>query len=283
MKSLIDTLTLHNGVKIPIIGFGTWQTPNNDIGYQAVLEALKVGYRHIDTAAAYGNEESVGKAMKDSGVAREDIFLTTKLWNPDHGYEETLAAFEKSINLLDVDYVDLYLIHWPNPLAFRDCWAEKNAGTWKAMEELYTAGKIKALGISNFLEHHIEALMKTATIPPMVNQIRLCPGDTKDDLVAYCRQNNIILEAYSPLGTGKVFDIPELKELAGKYDTTVAKLCIRWSLQMGFIPLPKSVTPERIKSNSEVFDFEITPEGMTVFEGLTGSCGISESPDDRTF
>jgi diketogulonate reductase-like aldo/keto reductase len=283
MKSLTDTYTLHNGIEIPVVGFGTWQTPNDEIGYNAVLEALKVGYRHIDTAAAYKNEESVGRAIKDSGVKREDIFLTTKVWNGDHGYEATLKAFEESIKKLGTTYLDLYLIHWPNPLAFRDHWREANAGTWQAMEELYEAGKIKAIGISNFRPHHIDALLETAKIVPMVNQIRLCPGDIHHETVNYCVEKNILLEAYSPLGTGKVFEVKALQELAEKYKVSIAKLCLRWSLEKGFLPLPKSVTPERIASNADLFDFAISLEDVELMAGLIGCAGEQRDPDTAPF
>lgn len=283
MNALTDTYTLHNGVKIPIVGFGTWQTPNDDIGYKAVLTALKEGYRHIDTAAAYQNEESVGKAMKDSGISREKIFLTTKLWNSDHGYEATLKAFQDSLDKLGTDYIDLYLIHWPNPLKFRDNWKETNAGSWKAMEELYKAGKIKSIGVSNFMPRHLDALLETAEIVPMVNQVRLCPGDAQPELEAYCKEKNILLEAYSPLGTGKVFEVKELADMADKYKTSVAKFCLRWSLQKGFLPLPKSVTPERIKSNADLFGFEISKEDMDAVTGLTGCCGTQSNPDEAAF
>ncbi len=283
MKSLTDTYKLHNGVTIPVVGFGTWQTPNDEVGYNAVLSALKIGYRHIDTAAIYGNEVSVGKAMKDSGIKREDVFLTSKVWNDDHGYEATLNAFEQSITRLGTDYLDLYLIHWPNPIKFRDKWKEANAGTWKAMEELYEGGKIKAIGISNFFPHHIEALLESAKIVPMVNQIRLCPGDTKKETVNYCRQHDILIQAYSPLGTGKVFEVQELKDFAAKYDTTVAKLCLRWSLQKGFLPLPKSVTPKRIEANADIFDFNISDEDLQVISELEGCCGIGTNPDQASF
>ena len=278
-----DTYTLANGVEIPVIGFGTWQTPNDEIGYQAVKTALEVGYRHIDTASAYGNEASVGQAMKDSNIPREEIFLTTKLWNADHGYEATHKAFQKSIDLLGTDYVDLYLIHWPNPKAFRDCWEEVNAGSWKAMEELYEAGKIKAIGVSNFMIRHMEALLKTAKIVPMVNQIRICPGDLNVELIRYCEEKNIVLEAYSPLGTVKAFGVQVLDEIAAKYNTTLAKVCLRWSLQHGFLPLPKSVTPSRIKDNAEVFGFELATEDMLLIDSLDDCCGKAQNPDEREF
>lgn len=279
MNRLTDTYTLSNGVAIPCVGFGTWQTPNDDIGYQAVRMALDAGYRHIDTAAVYGNETIVGKAMADSGVPREEIFLTTKVWNNKHGYGKTLEAFEDSLTKLGTDYVDLYLIHWPNPKVFRDSWKESNAGSWKAMEELYRAGKIKSIGISNFRIHHIEALLETAEIVPMVNQIRLCPGEAPQDLIDYCSGKNIMLEAYSPLGTGMVFRVPELIDIAEKHNTTVASVALKWSVQRGFLPLPKSVTKERIESNGQFFDITLDDEDMAVINGLEGVCGFSDDPD----
>lgn len=283
MNSLKDIILLANDVPMPVVGFGTWQTPDDEIGYNAVLEALKVGYRHIDTAAAYGNEATVGRAIKDSGIPRDEIFVTTKLWNNIRGYEETKAAIDESLELLGLDYLDLYLIHWPCPMKFREDWITANAESWRAMEEYYNAGKIKAIGVSNFEERHLEPLMEKATVMPTVNQIRLCPGDAKETLVAYCREKNIVLEAYSPLGTGKVFEVDELKMLAEKYDTTVAKVSLRWSLQMGFIPLPKSVTAERIASNADIFGFELSDDDMDVINSLNGCCGLSTRPEDKPF
>lgn len=283
MNSLNDCYKLNNGVEIPCVGFGTWQTPNSEEGVNSVLCALQTGYTHIDTAEGYDNEESVGIAIKKSGIPREKLFITSKLWNDMHGYENTLAAFEQTLKNLDTDYLDLFLIHWPNPLKFRDCWQEANAGSWKAFEELYEAKKVRAIGLSNFRQHHIEELMKTAKIAPMVNQIRLCPGDTQDELVKYCRERNIILEAYSPLGTGKIFAVPEMQELAKKYNRSVAQICIRWSLQRGYLPLPKSVTPERIKENARVFDFTLSDEDVELMAGLTGCAGIERDPDVAPF
>jgi diketogulonate reductase-like aldo/keto reductase len=281
--SLTDGFTLSNGVKIPCIGFGTWQTPDGEVAVSSVKAALKAGYRHIDTAAAYGNEESVGRAIRESGIPRTGIFLTTKLWNNDHGYDATLKAFELSAKKLGTDYFDLYLIHWPNPAMFRSNWREVNAGTWKAFEELYKAGKLKAIGVSNFHERHIEPLLEKATVAPQVNQIRLCPGCTLDAVVAYCRGKNMLLEAYSPLGVGKIFEVPEMKALAEKYHRTVAQVCIRWSLQRGYLPLPKSVTPERIAENTRVFDFELSPEDVEHIAGLTGIAGLDQNPDTTSF
>lgn len=283
MKSLKDSYKLHNGVEIPCIGFGTWQTPNGDVAVASVKAALEAGYRHIDTAAGYGNEESVGIAVKESGIPREEIFITSKLQNSEHGYDNTMRAFEDTMKKLDMDYLDLYLIHWPNPLKFRSIWQEANAGTWKAFEELYKAGRIRSIGVSNFHPRHIDELMKTATIAPMVNQIRLCPGDTQDEVVNYCKERNILLEAYSPLGTGRIFEVPEMQKLAAKYGKSIAQICVRWSLQMGFLPLPKSVSAERIKENGEVFDFELSDEDVKFIADLKGVCGFSKNPDETTF
>ena len=283
MKSLTDCYTLSNGVEIPCIGFGTWQTPDGDVAVSSVLSALQAGYRHIDTAQGYGNEESVGTAVKKSGIDRKEIFITSKLNNSEHGYQKTLDAFEETMKKLDMDYIDLFLIHWPNPIAFRDQWQEANAGTWKAFEELYNAGRIRSIGISNFHPHHIEELMKTATIAPMVNQIRLCPGDTQDEVVEYCRSRNILLEAYSPLGVGKIFDVPEMQMLAEKYERSIAQICVRWSLQRGYLPLPKSVTPARIKENAEVFDFELSADDVQLIADLKGVVGYSADPDQITW
>ncbi|MDE6774492.1 MAG: aldo/keto reductase, partial [Treponemataceae bacterium] len=256
--------------------------------YNAVPAALQSGYRHIDTAAAYGNEKSVGAAIRDfyreHNVRREDIFLTTKLWNDDHGYEATKAAIKKSLQLLGVSYIDLYLIHWPNPLKFRDCWAQKNAESWRAMEEAYAAGQVKAIGISNFYGRHITELMKTAKVAPMVNQIKLCPGQTQDALVDYCARAGMILEAYSPLGTGGIFSNAFMRELAQKYDRSIAQICIRWSLQRGYLPLPKSVTAERIAENTRVFDFALSDDDCDKIAALTGlEIKPARNPDEAPF
>ncbi|MDR2780134.1 MAG: aldo/keto reductase [Synergistaceae bacterium] len=283
MKALTDSYTLHNGVKIPCVGFGTWQTPGGDVCVSSVKVAIAAGYRHIDTAAVYGNESSVGAAIKQAGVPRGELFITTKLWNEDRGYENTLKAFETSIGKLGLKYLDLYLIHWPNPVKFRNNWQEANAGTWKAFEELYKAGRVRAIGISNFHERHTEPLLKTASVAPMVNQIRLCPGDTQDDVVEYSRKRNMVVEAYSPFGVGEIFGVPEIKAVAEKYGRTVAQVCIRWSLQMGFLPLPKSVTPSRIVENTDVFGFELAEDDVRLIAGLDGRAGYSSDPDKVPF
>lgn len=279
MNKPTDSFTLSNGVQIPCIGFGTWQTPDGEVAVSSVLCALQEGYRHIDTAQAYKNEESVGIAIKESGIPREELFITTKLQNNNHTYDLTMSTFEESLKKLQLDYLDLFLIHWPNPLKYRDDWKLSNAESWRAMEELYNQGLIKAIGISNFKPYHVDALLETAKIMPMVNQIRLCPGNTQDDVVAYCREKNILLEAYSPLGVGKVFEVVEMQELAKKYNRSIAQICIRWSLQRGYLPLPKSVTPSRIKENLEVFDFTLSDEDVAFMASLTGCAGVETDPD----
>ena len=287
-NSLTSTYTLANGNAIPCIGFGTWQSADGDEAYSAVLSALKNGYRHIDTAAAYENEESVGRAINDflrgSGTKREEIFVTTKLWNADHGYEATKKAIDLSLKKLNLDYLDLYLIHWPNPLKFRFCWQEKNAESWQAMEEAYEAGKIRALGVSNFCERHLEALSKTTKIAPMVNQIKVCPGQSQRELAEYSRAHGMVVEGYSPLGTGKIFSSEEMQRLSQKYNRTIAQICVRWSLQEGALPLPKSTHEERIIENARVFDFDLEKSDCELIAGLTGlEIRPNRNPDEAQF
>ncbi|MGM0100844.1 oxidoreductase, aldo/keto reductase [Enterococcus sp. AZ141] len=279
----MNSYTLSNNVTIPELGFGTWQTPDGDVAVASVKKALEVGYRHIDTAQGYKNEASVGQAIKESGIPREELFLTTKLWNANHSYDLVMSSFEESLEKLQTDYIDLFLIHWPNPVAFRDNWQTANAETWRAIEELYQAGKIKAIGVSNFLPHHFEELKKTATIFPMVNQIFLAPGELQEEVVTYCHEHDVLLEAYSPLGTGKIFDVPEMKALAEKHQKSIAQVALRWSLQHGFLPLPKSVTPSRIEENIHVFDFELSEEDMNTIDQLDGVVGKATNPDTTGF
>lgn len=283
MTTLTTTYTLTNGVQIPVLGFGTWQTPDGDTAIKAVKAALDAGYRHIDTAQAYQNEASVGTAIQESGVARQDLFLTTKIWNANHSYDLTMQSFEESLQKLQTDYVDLLLIHWPNPIDFRDNWEAADAETWRAMEELYQAGKAKAIGVSNFRPHHLEALKKTAKVQPMVNQIFLAPGELEAETVQYSRDNGLLLEAYSPLGTGKIFDVPEMKTLAAKYQRSIPQIALRWSLQHGFLPLPKSVHANYIQENTQLFDFELTPADMQTIDQLDGVVGKAKDPDTTTF
>lgn len=282
VKSAADTIELLNGVKIPCVGFGTWQIEGS-AAELAVAEAVRAGYTHIDTAAAYENEEFVGSGIKRSGIAREELFLTTKLWNNIRTYDEAISACEQSLALLGTDYLDLLLIHWPNPLKFRACWKERNAELWRAMEKLYRDGKVRSVGVSNFCARHLDALMETAEISPCVNQIRLCPGDVDEETISACTNKGILIEGYSVLGTGKALSSEPLADMARKYSVSIPQLCIRWCLQNGFVPLSRSVSPEHIKQNLDVFGFEIEPADMIALSEMVGECGVHENPDERPF
>lgn len=285
--SLKDTYTLSDGVEIPIVGFGTWQMENDENTTEIVEHAIDVGYRHIDTAAIYGNEESVGRGIKqaiDKGiVTREELFVTTKLWNNDQTYALAKQALDDSLNRLGLDYVDLYLIHWPNPAKYRDNWQKANAESWRAMEEGQAAGKIRSLGVSNFMPRHLQPLLESATVMPTVNQIYLNPSDMQPEAVAENKKHNILSEAYSPLGTGDIFGIEELSELAKKYDKTEAQIVLRWSLQHGFLPLPKTATMSRVDENADLFDFELSTEDMEIIDGFKGRAGQGQDPDTISY
>ncbi|MCL2113147.1 aldo/keto reductase [Lactococcus protaetiae] len=280
--TLTDTYTLNNGVKIPVVGFGTWQSKDGEEAYNAVKIALDAGYRHIDTAAVYGNEESVGKAIADSGIPREELFITTKLWGVGTT-ADAAAALDESLKKLGLDYVDLYLIHWPNPKAFRPDFETRNANVWKAMEAGVKAGKARAIGVSNFHPRHLKPLLKVAEIKPAVNQIMVNPSDQQEAIVNFNVDHNILTEAYSPLGTGKIFEVAELNSLATKYGKTVAQIVLRWSLHKGYLPLPKSVTESRIRENADLFDFHLSIEDIAFIDGLHGKAGLAKSPDEVDF
>ena len=282
MNKITDTFKISNGVEIPCMGLGTWQS-KDEVARISVLGALSHDYRLIDTAAAYGNERGVGAGIKQSGLPREEIFVTSKLRNADHGYRATLDAFELTMEKLGLEYLDLYLIHWPNPVQFRTTWEEATAGTWRAFEELYKAGRIRAIGVSNFMPHHIETLKKTAEIMPMVNQLKLCPGIPQNEVVDYCRANNILVEAYSPFGTGLIFSNDAIRAIAAKYNKTVGQVCLRWCLQKDFVSLPKSANPMRIKENTDIFDFELEQADMDIISNLEGVCGEIPDPDNILF
>ena len=281
-KSPSDAFTLNNGCKIPCIGFGTWQTPDGETAVRAVKTALETGYRHIDTAAGYKNEAGVGEGVRASGIDREKIFVTSKVFNTDRGYQTTLNAFRKTMSELKLDYLDLYLIHWPAAANRFPDWEKINLETWRAMTELYKAGEIKAIGVSNFKPHHLKALMETE-VKPMVNQIEFHPGQMQEETVSFCRENNIVVEAWSPLGQGRMLNDPTLAEIAARYGKSTAQLCIRWCLQNNVLPLPKSVTESRIVQNAQVFDFDISEEDMKTINEMPYIGGSGHDPDNISF
>lgn len=276
------TFTLNNGYEIPKFGFGTYLAEDKTL-IESVKIAINSGYRLIDTAAFYNNESALGFAIKDSEINRNELFITSKVWNTDRGYKQTKLAFEKSLNNLKLDYLDLYLIHWPaNKKQFNNA-KEINAQTWKAMEELYLEGKIKAIGLSNFLPHHIEELKETAQIMPMVNQIEFHPGFAQVELVKYCQKNNIIVEAWSPLGRSDSLNNKTIKSLSRKYDKTPAQIILRWIVQQNIIPLPKSTTPSRIIENINIFDFELDNDDIELINNIKESNAECANPDEVDF
>ncbi len=268
MNKLTDSFVLSNGVKVPCIGYGTYLAPNGDVTKNAVLEALKVGYRHVDTAFAYGNETAVGEGIKASGIARDEIFVTTKHWVTMRGYEKATEAIDISLKNLGLDYLDLYLIHWPCVEKVSPDWKEINAGTWKAFEDAYKSGKIRAIGVSNFQKKHYDALAEMCEIKPMVNQIEFHPGYTQMDTVNYSKEQGMLVQAFSPLGCGAVLADETLAKIAAKYGKSVAQVCLRFVLQSGLNVLTKSVTPSRILENTQIFDFEITADDMAAIAAM---------------
>ncbi len=268
MTVLTESFTLANGTTIPKIGFGTWQIPNGAEAYDSVAAALAAGYRHIDTARAYGNESSVAEAIRDSGIPREEIYLTTKLPAEVKDYEGAKASFEKTMDALGVDYVDLYLIHAPWPWGERGAdYAAGNAEAWRAMEEILASGRVKSIGVSNFSVSDLEKLAAASKETPQVNQIRWFVGHTQDDVVAYGAEHGILTEAYSPLATGALLGNAQVQAIADKYGKSVAQVAIRYALQKNTLPLPKTTTPSRIVENADV-DFELSAEDVAYLDGL---------------
>ncbi|MDX8291209.1 aldo/keto reductase [Metabacillus indicus] len=274
-KNLQDTTALHNGVKMPWFGLGVFKVEDGNEVVNSVKWAIEAGYKSIDTAAIYGNEEGVGQAIKESGVAREELFITTKVWNADQGYDSTLKAFDESMKKLGLEYLDLYLVHWPVKGKYKE--------TWKALETLYKEGKVKAIGVSNFQVHHLKDVMEDAEIVPMVNQVEYHPRLTQKELHAFCKENSIQLEAWSPLMQGKLLDDATLTEIAEKHGKSVAQVILRWDLQNGVVTIPKSVKEHRIYDNAAIFDFELTQEEMERIDGLNRDERVGPDPDNFDF
>jgi methylglyoxal/glyoxal reductase len=270
-NSLQATTTLHNGLKMPWFGLGVFKVQEGSEVIESVKVAIQHGYKSIDTAAIYRNEEGVGQGIRESGVPREELFITSKVWNSDQGYESTLQAFETSLNKLGLDYLDLYLIHWPGKTKYKE--------TWKALEKLYKDGRVRAIGVSNFKIHHLEDLISSAEIKPMVNQVEFHPHLTQKELLAFCQREGIQLEAWSPLKQGELLSDPTINEIAAKYQKSAAQIILRWDLQNGVVTIPKSIKEQRIVENANIFDFELSVEDLEKIDGLNKNERVGSDPD----
>jgi diketogulonate reductase-like aldo/keto reductase len=278
LKNLTDlkgTFTLHNGVEMPYFGLGVYLSEEGKEVTNAVKWALEEGYRHIDTASIYGNEEGVGLGIKESSVDRKDIFVVSKVWNSDQGYDSTIKAYEASLERLNLDYLDLYLVHWPVNGKYKE--------TWRAMEYLYEHRGVRAIGVSNFMQHHLEELLSASKIIPMVNQMEFHPYLVQQELIDFCNKNTIQYEAWSPLMQGHIFELEVMKGLAAKYQKTIAQIVLRWDLQKGVITIPKSSKKERIIANADIFDFELTLEDVHLLDRLDRSKRFGPDPNNFDF
>ncbi|HBX63625.1 MULTISPECIES: aldo/keto reductase [unclassified Empedobacter] len=275
----MENFKLSNGIEIPAIGFGTWLLEGEKV-IKPLKIALTKGYTHIDTAAIYKNEKEIGTVLKAENVDRSKLFITSKCWNSERGYEKAMAAFEQTLADLQTDYLDLYLIHWPaNETQFPDTWAELNAGTWQAFEEIYKSGKAKAIGVSNFNINHLKALFETAEIKPMVNQIEIHPGHSQPELVDFCRQNDLLVEAWSPLGSGRILENELIVSLADKYNVSVGQICINYCLAKEILPLPRSTSEKNIEANLTSNNFKLSAEDVKAIDEMPadGFSGLNPS------
>lgn len=275
---MIPSITLSNGYRIPKMGFGTFRMAPEDT-VEAVKYAIEAGWRHIDTAAVYGNEKEVGRAVRESGFPRKKIFVTSKLWNADRGYDSALRAFDQTLERMGFDYLDLYLIHWPASPFFHDDWKKQNADSWKALERLYKEGRIKAIGLSNFMPRHINELLKTAEIKPMVNQIEFHPGWMQKECTDFCKEQGIVLEAWAPLIKGEILSDSVISNIASAHGCTEAQVVLSWVLACGLIPLCKSVTPSRIAENLKAAEIKLTPEEVSAISSMANCGGRCYNPD----
>ncbi|WP_223587941.1 aldo/keto reductase [Neobacillus bataviensis] len=274
LTSLKDTTTLHNGVEMPWFGLGVFKVKEGSEVIESVKAAITNGYKSIDTAAIYQNEEGVGQGIREAGVPREELFITSKVWNSDQGYESTLKAYETSLKKLGLDYLDLYLIHWPGKTKYKE--------TWKALEKLYKDGRVRAIGVSNFKVHHLEDLLKDAEIKPMVNQVEYHPHLAQKELLAFCQKEGIQLEAWSPLKQGQLLNDPVITEIAAKYGKSAAQVILRWDLQNKVVTIPKSIKEQRIIENANIFDFELSLEDMEKIDGLNKDERVGSDPDEMS-
>ena len=275
ISNINDCTTLHNGLKMPWLGFGVFQIKDGQDVEYAVRKALEIGYRSIDTASVYGNEIGVGKAIKASGIPREDIFLTTKVWNDDQRKKRTMAAFQESLQRLETDYVDLYLVHWPVAGHYQE--------TWQVMEDIYQSGLAKSIGVSNFLIPHLEAILHEGQTVPCVNQMEFHPFLVQPELLKFCQSHKIQMEAWSPLMQGNIVSVPTVKNIADKHKKTPAQIVLRWDLQHQVVTIPKSVNPKRIEENTQIFDFELSQEEMDMLDALDQSKHFGPDPANFNF
>lgn len=269
---------LRNGLEIPCIGFGTYNPQGGD-NCKIIQSAIEAGYRYFDTASLYGTERALGQAVKESGIDRQELFIASKLWTDEMGYEETKQAFERTLNRLQMDYLDMYLIHWPRQSEEDEGWKERCVETWRAMEELYKQGRIKGLGLSNFLPHHMQVILDNCEIKPDVNQLELHPGYMQESAVRFGAQHGVLAQAWSPLGRKRLMEHPLIVKLANKYGKTPAQICLRFLYQQRIMSLVKSVDPERMKGNLDIFDFEMEWEDVSLLLGMPQEAWSGEHPD----